>query len=597
MFSSGTIVDERYELIELVGSGGMGTVYKAREMGLDRIVALKMLNDTLLTDEESRVRFLREGTVASELEHPSLVRIYRFGIWNRSWPYLTMEFLQGRSLRETLSELGRVEQIRAVKIAIQICQGVQAMHNNGIVHRDLKPNNIMLVPQTDGTELVKIIDFGLARLAEEQGQKLTQTGQLVGSIFYMSPEQCKGQKSTFCSDIYALGCLLYETICGEPPLIADNPVALLSKHLSELPTAIEEKLSGNDVLPGLNLALCNAMAKNPDQRYATMSEFRTDLELVVRGVGDSVPVRATAQEKPRTRKPILRILSILALLLGPFALCSLLIKASQLSDTAEKKSAAQVFARRGDDLERLKRRFLTTFSGEKAGIAQRIIDENWTQSQKLFSEMRWEEAEDKLMQSFNYIPYCDSPSAEWSVTYRELARISYAFAWHGTQPSVRKQRLLKALQLCDNATAEGKKLSLREVGFTTRVRSLAEAAMGNIEKARCELRKLIEIYRDTPAGHDSDSPDLLGFARELQGIVTGQTYSCKDRLAICDMFLIVCSFLHDRNYVLSDQPIQLARSWLDTCGDKDCEQVKRKEREELLNRYAAEFKTSQTKSY
>ncbi len=281
----GTILDDRYVIIQQIGEGGMGTVYQARELGLQRIVAVKILHQTGPVDAESQERFRREGKILSALSHPNILLFYRFGNWKNLFSYISMEYLQGTSLSQILQQHGGgIGAPRCIDIAIQICGAMDYAHRHQVIHRDLKPGNIVLLDEA-GADVVKIVDFGLARLLEPAGgisQHLTQTGALVGSIYYMSPEQCLGKKADARSDIYSLGCLLYEAMTGQPPLIADNPVGLMHLHVNVIPKPLPAGL-GADLLTGLNSVLMKAMAKDPDRRYQTMGELKVDFEHLLAG--------------------------------------------------------------------------------------------------------------------------------------------------------------------------------------------------------------------------------------------------------------------------------------------------------------------------
>ncbi len=284
----GTIIEDRYEITEFVGEGGMGTVLKAKEIGLHRTVAIKFLHTSLIGDDENRTRFEREGKILSSLRHENILLFFRFGFFQGMSPYIAMEFLQGRSLQQVILANGPLPVSRLLRIAIQICNGVGYAHTHGIVHRDLKPGNIILVNQPE-EDTVKIVDFGLAKIPgapHATAPHLTQTGELIGSIHYMSPEQCRGEKTDARSDIYSLGCLLYESLAGAPPLEADTTVGLLHKHTTEMPPPVEQTVKG--LPPGIDNLLFRSMAKKPIERYQTMEEMRLDLERIARGQGDEI---------------------------------------------------------------------------------------------------------------------------------------------------------------------------------------------------------------------------------------------------------------------------------------------------------------------
>ncbi len=300
----GTIVDGRYELLKHLGDGGMGSVFLALEPELDRTIAIKLLHTTLVGDPESRVRFAREGKVLSQLSHPNLLFIYRLGIWEDT-PYIAMEYLEGRTLSDIIVEQGPMtfEQMRA--IVGQICEGMHAAHLQGIVHRDLKPTNVVVTP--DGT--VKVLDFGLARILSlgSTGQNLTLTGQVVGSIYYLSPEQCMGRQADARSDIYATGCLIHECVSGTPPFSSDSPVAVIHKHVSEPYHPLSKSLN---TPAGLDEILFKALAKDAGDRYQSMIELKVDLEMVSGGATISRGFIAPPPRRKATR-PLL-LASVLA---------------------------------------------------------------------------------------------------------------------------------------------------------------------------------------------------------------------------------------------------------------------------------------------
>lgn len=287
----GTIVDKRYRVIATIGAGGMGCIYRAIDQQLERLVALKIIQPELINSRETQERFVREGRALSAISHPNILQCYHFGVWNDQCPYIAMEYVEGLSLRQLMSR-GDVSIEQALTITTQVCEGLQAAHDAHIIHRDVTPANIML-HQNDTELTAKIIDFGLARVLPSSnltGQTLTATGFLVGSVRYMSPEQCRGARADGLSDIYALGCVLYELIAGTAPFDADNPLALMQKHITLPPPPLPPR-DGTPI--GLENCVLRALQKLPADRYQSMRAFREDIEHIAAGKGSRVLPPAT----------------------------------------------------------------------------------------------------------------------------------------------------------------------------------------------------------------------------------------------------------------------------------------------------------------
>lgn len=281
----GKTIDGRYEVTDLLGQGGMATVYKAKEIGLERDIALKIMHAQYFSDEESRSRFEREGKILSSLKHRHIVTIYRLGLWNNQIPYLAMEYLEGLTLKQILNDRGTLPPNRCLEIAMQLCDALAYANEHGVIHRDVKPDNIMILQEQESWS-VKLVDFGLMRLMPEswqQSRKLTQTGLLIGTAQYFSPEQCLGQIVDQRSDIYSLACVIYECLSGHPPLEADHPIGLIHKHAHEMPTA-PSTIHKSLLLPeGLDNVLLKALQKDKTLRYQSMREFKKDLTCVQSG--------------------------------------------------------------------------------------------------------------------------------------------------------------------------------------------------------------------------------------------------------------------------------------------------------------------------
>jgi eukaryotic-like serine/threonine-protein kinase len=288
----------RYELDGVVGRGGMAEVYRARDIRLDRIVAIKTLRTDLARDQIFQARFRREAQSAASLNHPNIVAVYDTGedmATGIPVPYIVMEFVDGRTVRDLLQEGHRLLPERALEIIDGVLRALDYSHQAGIVHRDIKPGNIMVTRNGD----IKVMDFGIARAMSDAQSTMTQTAQVIGTAQYLSPEQARGERVDSRSDIYSTGCVLYELLTGRPPFTGDSPVAIAYQHVRENP--VPPSLVEPDVPPWADAIVLRAMAKSPADRYQTAGEMRTDLQRAASGM----PVAAappTRMDYPRTQR-------------------------------------------------------------------------------------------------------------------------------------------------------------------------------------------------------------------------------------------------------------------------------------------------------
>jgi serine/threonine-protein kinase len=281
----GTVLDGRYRIVEQLGEGGMGAVYRAERLKLGDQVALKILREGSAPTAEMAKRFKREVQVMSRLAHPHLTAVLDSGV-SASGPYLVMELLRGRSLGQVLKE--GVDARRAVGITRQMLSGARYAHAGGVVHRDLKPENVFVL---DG-DFVKILDFGLARIARGEGEDasaLTRDGHALGTPSYMSPEQAKGLQADRRSDLYSIGVLLYCMVCGRKPFRATSPVDVLRMHIAEPPPPPREVRPGA-CSAALEKVILRALEKPPAKRWQSADEFARALEATPEGRESSVPL-------------------------------------------------------------------------------------------------------------------------------------------------------------------------------------------------------------------------------------------------------------------------------------------------------------------
>lgn len=276
-------LDHNYEIIEMIGQGGMGSVWKVRDKRFNAVLAIKVLKEELLSDRIAVKRFEQESQAACSLTHSNLCPVYGLDKTVNGTPFLKMEYLEGENLAEILERESYLPLPRALDLAQQICEGLAYAHEKGIVHRDLKPSNIIVCKTPDNNDIVKIVDFGIAKLLSsinEQTSDLTRTGDLFGSPLYMSPEQCKGETVDARSDIYSLGCVLYETLTGRSLFAAENPIKIILKHLEQEP----QIALLNQVAPSsVSSTIERCLEKLPDARFQTAAELAKHLELIQNG--------------------------------------------------------------------------------------------------------------------------------------------------------------------------------------------------------------------------------------------------------------------------------------------------------------------------
>jgi serine/threonine-protein kinase len=284
----GIVLDDKYRLDARLGEGGMGTVYRATHLLIERPVAVKVLNSRLVTDDAAKERFRREARAAGRLQHTNAVAVTDFGETREGLVYLVMELLEGESLRDVLAREAPLDPARAVSLMLQISAAVEAAHEAGIIHRDLKPGNIFLVQRPDSPYIVKVLDFGIAKIATEGGDysfsdTLTGIGVMIGTPRYMSPEQCDGAQLTPGSDVYSLGVILYEMLTGQTPFTGASPLALALKHSSESPRPPRELAP--TIPPALEAVVLHALEKGAHERPADAGELRRELFAVAERLG------------------------------------------------------------------------------------------------------------------------------------------------------------------------------------------------------------------------------------------------------------------------------------------------------------------------
>ncbi len=287
-------LSSRYELGEIIGFGGMSEVHKARDLRLSRDVAIKVLRADLARDPTFYLRFKREAQNAAALNHPAIVAVYDTGeakVDDGPLPYIVMEYVDGETLRDIVRGKGPLPPRRAMEVIADVCAALDFSHKAGIVHRDMKPANIMI----NRAGAVKVMDFGIARAIADSSNPMTQTAAVIGTAQYLSPEQARGETVDARSDVYSVGCVLFEILTGEPPFTGDSPVAVAYQHVREDPRLPSHVHPG--VPRELDSVILKAMSKNPANRYQSAAEMRADLIRVLGGQKPSAPMVMTDEDR------------------------------------------------------------------------------------------------------------------------------------------------------------------------------------------------------------------------------------------------------------------------------------------------------------
>lgn len=294
----GELIAGRYEIISVLGEGGMGVVYKARQSLLNKVYAIKLLN-TERTDETAVKRFHAEAKAACELAHPNLITVFVLDV-DDGHPFMVMDFVDGISLSELIRRTKLVPFQDLIKIGLQVCEGMSYAHARGILHRDLKPSNIMLTG-ADGSWQARVVDFGIAKMVDTKSSSdhaLTRTGEIFGSPLYMSPEQAIGNAVDARSDIYSLGCLLFEALTGKPPFVGDNPLETMYMRTRSTAPLISEAAPDQSFPQQLQDALRIALATDPTERFQTMAQFKDALSAAL--TDDKTAIAPQKRTQPKS---------------------------------------------------------------------------------------------------------------------------------------------------------------------------------------------------------------------------------------------------------------------------------------------------------
>lgn len=284
--AEGRLIDGRYRLREKLGEGGMGAVYKVEHVRMGKVCALKLLRPEVATDKKLKSRFHQEARVVSKLSSANTIQVFDFGELEDGSLYLAMEYVSGRDLAWMLRAQGPFSEEKVLAIGIQVLSSLSEAHEQGVIHRDIKPANVMLVKRRERDDLVKVLDFGIAKLHEGEDRKhITGAADFIGTPLYMSPEQAKGETLDPRSDLYSVGAMLFELVCGRPPFEAPTPMGIVTKHLNETPPRLQQVAPERIVSPAFEQIIRRALAKDREDRFGSADEMREALERVHRTLG------------------------------------------------------------------------------------------------------------------------------------------------------------------------------------------------------------------------------------------------------------------------------------------------------------------------
>ncbi len=331
----GFILDGDIVITSSLGEGGMGTVYRAHQRVLNRDVCVKFMLPNLVSSGELLQRFQREGKILSRLQNPHVIEVYSVGILQGVYPYLVMEFSEGVSLRKVLNEEGKLNWRRACEIAVQICDGLTSVHRAGFIHRDLKPDNVLLQESTEN-DFVKIIDFGLSGFSDQRST-VTETGDLLGSVFYMAPESFSQPQKSASVDVYSLGCMLFECLAGEPPFGANTVAGMAYRHMHDDIPQLPDSIADSNVREFLQAIIGKSCAKDPRDRFTDCREIEKYLRQVLRGDMSKTSVQSLLTPSPKNENHRKRVTSLIvaALMVFTFAASILCFHSKEISRRIE----------------------------------------------------------------------------------------------------------------------------------------------------------------------------------------------------------------------------------------------------------------------
>lgn len=427
----GEVLDNDIMLESLIGEGGMGLIYRGHQKSLDRYVCVKFVRAELVTDRQWLIRFHREAAALCQLRHDNVCKVYSTGLYKNIYPFMVLELLEGRSLRDALVSEGKIPWRLTCNLFVQVCRTLAAVHSRGLIHRDLKPDNIFLTKLQTGSAEIKILDFGLCAPAGRDGSStITATGDLIGSVFYMAPECFRGATRNANADIYAIGCMLFECLSGQPPFTADSMPAMAMKHSTSAVPALPASSTVSDNMQGaptrsLNAIIAKCCAKEPSKRFQTCDEIAAALDTLLDS--DHSNESICFDRTPQTSKRAVAVLIACCLFPGVLALAHFAgIAKRERADAFEAKLMASRLNsnivqadhwRKTNPAEAIG--LYSSFLNESKGPQRLVPLVHLTEC--LLSVGREKEATASILEAFSMLPQSDN----WQITEESLRLIHY----------------------------------------------------------------------------------------------------------------------------------------------------------------------------
>ena len=562
----GVIVGTHYQILSMIGRGGMSTVFKARHQLLKKMVALKILTPQFRVDQQKLLRFQQEAISVGRLDHPNIIKIYEFDVPDESEPYLVMDYVDGSSLADEIARKP-LALSRALNIFKQICRGLSHAHKKGVIHRDLKPSNIMISAEKSDekkvpiSEQIKIVDFGIAKILtpEIPAIKLTQTGEIFGSPLYMSPEQCMGKSPDARSDIYSMGCLIFETLTGKPPYEGDNVLETIHLHMYGVPPLTTTLVPSLEHSEAINTIILRCLAKIPDDRYQSMDEVLTALEHIDGANKENILQRMILKWQMRSllrnnsrngNWPVQIGISVLAI--AVFATSFLIWQTSGVSLKAgipSRKAAVLDSSMQSADTQVQNLFMQTMITGQK------LFDEGQVQKAiEIFSDFikkPMSPEEENLLKAQSYVQLSDLEqvagrpieSAKYLLKARDFQQAAVAAPYSSALSQLKELREKKRLnddifdnlndeaRICAEFQAPYKAKEILEQTLTLAIKLLPKDSektarteknlarmdfdLGNLEKAHEYYQKSLEIRLPKPGYYQLDAIVTLKDAAEL----------------------------------------------------------------------------------